>query len=183
MVIILEGNEGTFKSTIANKIIEMFPEEKFEYVHGSSFESATSPNEDLFKYHIGNIYNAIGKNVVMDRSYISNLVYADLYKYYSILQSHQVRVIQKLLQCCNTLVIYMHDNPKYICERIGIRGDDYIENKIEKFEEINDKYDEVLNKYDVCYTMIRCSDFTDNVLNNRVGKFINTVKSYAEKGL
>lgn len=90
-MIILEGNECCFKSTVASKL-----NEKLDYpiIKGSSFELAQCNNEELYKHFIEFAKN---KNVIMDRFIYSNQVYATLYKDYAILTDTQRKSIEEMV--------------------------------------------------------------------------------------
>jgi cytidylate kinase len=74
MLIILEGNECNFKSTVAEKLSNLIG---FNVVKGSSFEMSKTTNEELF-----NKFNQLSNlnRTIIDRFIYSNLVYASLYK-------------------------------------------------------------------------------------------------------
>lgn len=78
-MIILEGTDCRYKSTIADKLSK---ELGYPVIKGSSFELAKSGNEKLFEH-----FNKLADedNVIIDRYIYSNLVYAKKFKDYSIL--------------------------------------------------------------------------------------------------
>ncbi|MED4854876.1 hypothetical protein [Bacillus atrophaeus] len=121
-LIILEGADCCYKSTIATKLNK---ELGYPIIKGSSFELATSGNEKLFEH-----FNKIADedNIIIDRYIYSNFVYARKFKDYSILTEEQQRAIEDKIKM-KSKVVYLHADPKVIKERLSIRGDEYIEGK------------------------------------------------------
>ena len=134
-LIILEGNECNFKTTVAEKLSKKLG---WEVVKGSSFEMSQCNNEELYQKFID-----LTKldNVIIDRFTWSNLVYASLYEDFSIITLEQAKEIQRLI-VDKAYVVFLHADHEVLIERIGVRGDDYV--KTEKLESINKKYWEVI---------------------------------------
>jgi cytidylate kinase len=136
MLIILEGTDANFKSTIANKLHKLLG---FNIVKGSSFEMAKESNEKLFQRFVE---IAEMNNAIVDRYIYSNLTYAPLYKDFSVITTEQQYSIEDYLLHKNTLLVYLFADSKVIQKRLKERGDDYV--KTEEIKAINDKYEEVL---------------------------------------
>ncbi|MFP7694140.1 hypothetical protein ACLH26_15245 [Bacillus subtilis] len=134
-LIILEGPDCCFKSTVAAKLSKKL---KYPIIKGSSFELATSGNEKLFEH-----FNKLADedNVIIDRFVYSNLVYAKKFKNYSILTEQQLRIIEDKIKL-KAKVVYLHADPRVIKKRLSVRGDDYIEGK--DINSILDLYREVM---------------------------------------
>ena len=146
MVIILSGSECTLKSTLAKSLQERFSGRNFEIVRGSSFEIAKRSNKELFEFHLGICQDICsGRNIILDRFYLDNLVYASLYKGYSILSPEQVRVVENYIDTTNYALIYCYDTPENIFRRLSVRGDEYIKTRAE-LDAIDKRYREVLMK-------------------------------------
>ncbi|MEM5599348.1 hypothetical protein AAHB53_28775 [Niallia circulans] len=90
-MIILEGNECCFKSTVASKLSE---KSGYPIIKGSSFELSQCTNKELYEHFIN---FSINDNVIMDRFIYSNQVYATLYKDFAILTNDQRKHIEKLV--------------------------------------------------------------------------------------
>ncbi|WP_316274498.1 AAA family ATPase [Bacillus halotolerans] len=135
-LIILEGPDCCFKSTVAAKLSK---ELKYPIIKGSSFELATSGNEKLFE-HFNKL--AAEDNVIIDRFVYSNLVYAAKFKDYSIITEEQQRAIEEKIRH-KAKVIYLHADPKVIKKRLIDRGDEYIVN--EDIEPILELYNQVID--------------------------------------
>lgn len=121
-MIILEGTDCCYKSTIADKLSK---ELGYPVIKGSSFELAKSGNEKLFEH-----FNKLADedNVIIDRYIYSNLVYAKKFKDYSILTEEQQRTIEEKIRD-KAKVIYLHADPKVIKQRLLERGDEYIKDR------------------------------------------------------
>ncbi|MCY8513740.1 deoxynucleoside kinase [Bacillus atrophaeus] len=135
-LIILEGPDCCFKSTVAEKLSK---ELKYPIIKGSSFELATSGNEKLFEH-----FNKLADedNVIIDRFIYSNLVYARKFKDYSILTEQQLRIIENKIKM-KAKVVYLHADPKIIQQRLIERGDEYIVD--EDIEPVLDLYNKVID--------------------------------------
>lgn len=118
-MIILEGNECTYKTTVAKKLSERLD---IPILKGSSFELSRSTNEGLYKHFKG---IAALNNIIIDRFIYSNKVYATLYKDYAILTEKQRKIIEELLKNKAT-VYYLNADTDTIKKRMSFRGDDYI---------------------------------------------------------
>ncbi|MEC1408837.1 hypothetical protein [Bacillus halotolerans] len=134
-LIILEGPDCCFKSTVAAKLSK---ELKYPIIKGSSFELATSGNEKLFEH-----FNKLADedNVIIDRFVYSNLVYAKQFKDYSIITEQQLRFIEDKIKA-KARVVYLYADPSVIKKRLSVRGDEYIEGK--DINSILDLYREVM---------------------------------------
>lgn len=134
-MIILEGNEANFKTTIANKLYEKL---NIPIIKGSTFEYAANGNEELY-----NRMNELAKldNVILDRFIYSNLVYAELYDDFSILNSDQVKKIESQIKD-KVFLIYLHAPTETLIKRVEERGDEYV--TTDRLDGINLKYKQVM---------------------------------------
>ena len=123
MLIILEGNECNFKTTVAEKLSK---ELNLQVVKGSSFENAQCSNEELYGHFLK---LSEMDNVIIDRSWISNYVYATLYKDYAILTPEQRLEIEQRVYD-KTLLVYLYADEETIKSRLRERGDEYVEEKM-----------------------------------------------------
>lgn len=135
-MIILEGNETNFKSTIAEKLHSKLG---YEVVKGSSFEFATNGNDVLNKRMIS---FAEMDNIILDRFIYSNLVYASLKKDYSILTQEQVQNIENMIRD-KAIIVYLHAPSEVLVQRLEERGDEYI--KSDELKGINEVYEQVMS--------------------------------------
>ncbi|GLO66224.1 nucleoside/nucleotide kinase family protein [Oceanobacillus kimchii] len=146
--IIIEGIDGSGKTTAIN-LLQEFLEKPI--VKGSDFSHAAQGNTYL--------YNKFFKlteldNTIFDRSHISNLVYASIYKNYAILNDEQVSKIETRLKN-KSIAFYLSADLDIIEKRIISRGDAYV--KADKLEEIRNKYEDVLNDSNLDFIKINTS--------------------------
>lgn len=121
MNIVLCGSDGTFKTTIANKLSSKL---NLPINKGSSFELSTGSNKELFEFSKGVI--ADKKYQITDRFIYSNRVYATLYPEYTVLTDTQREKIENKIKKTGSIVIYLVASPDIIINRIKERGDEYI---------------------------------------------------------
>lgn len=131
MLIILEGNECCFKTTIAEKLSKKL---NIPVVKGSSFEFSQCTNEQLFER-----FKELCEldNVIIDRFIYSNRVYATLYEDFAILTDEQRKQIEELIHK-KAKVYYLYADEKIIKQRISQRGDDYV--NLDMVGKINKEY-------------------------------------------
>lgn len=137
MLLILEGNECCFKTTVAEKLSQQL---NIPVVKGSTFEFSKCTNEELFER-----FKQLSEldNVIIDRFIYSNRVYATLYEDYAILTAQQRLEIEQLIKCKAT-VYYLFADDKIIESRIKQRGDDYV--VPEMVGKINNTYDSTMSE-------------------------------------
>jgi len=140
MLVILEGVDGTFKSTVALGLSDNIG---LPVVRGSSFESAKQPNKELFRWYLEKI--AGGESIIFDRYVYSNRVYAQLYRGYSIISVEQLKLLEQIIQQLHdyVLIVYLTGEEDDIGQRLNVRGDNYI--KRNEIKSIMRRYEDVLN--------------------------------------
>lgn len=148
--IILFGNELNFKTTIANKLNDKL--DNYNIVKGSSFELAKLSQDKIFAHFLD---LALKDNLIIDRYIWCNLVYADIYNDYSMINDKQRNMIESLLELFNAKIYYLYTDIDTLKERFNKRGDNYVD--IDKLELINNKYEEVLSKTNLTYKWIDTS--------------------------
>lgn len=135
-VIIVEGCDCSGKTTL---IKELHDKTGFEVVKGSDFKMAENGIEHMYNYMI-DVFSK-KENIILDRSFISNMVYAPLFDKNSLTYLQISNLIKKAMG--KSFTIYLHSSPETIKERLIIRGDDYI--KVENIEDIIESYDKTIN--------------------------------------
>lgn len=158
-MIILEGNECCFKSTVANKLNEKLG---YPIIKGSSFELAQCNNQELYRHFIEFAKN---NNVIMDRFIYSNQVYATLYKDYAILTDNQRKRIEELV-FDKAKVYYLYASDETIQSRIKERGDEYVE--LEMVSKINDLYEPVMFQSGLKLKMFDTSVMTSDEIVEKI---------------
>lgn len=137
MNILIEGSDGAGKTTTIDILKEVLD---MPVVKGSTFEHAAHGNEFLFNkfYSFTDL-----DNYIFDRTHISNRVYAQLYKDYSILTPEQMKLAEEKLKP-KSLLFYLFADLDVVIERVSNRGDDYVE--LDMIKKIRDKYEKVLSE-------------------------------------
>ncbi|MGG0308252.1 deoxynucleoside kinase [Priestia megaterium] len=136
-IFITEGCDGVGKTTLAEALSAKL---YMPILKGSSFEASTSGNEVLFNSFMKFVNM---DDIIIDRYTYSNLVYATLYKDYSIITYEQLEHIEELIKD-KAVLVYLHTDAEVIKSRINSRGDDYV--KVDMVESILNEYDKVLSK-------------------------------------
>lgn len=134
MAIILEGCDCTGKTTFAKKLAE---KTGFEIVKGSSFEISKLGADGMYQFMFDLLKR---KDVIIDRLYLSNLIYGAKYDY-PMMTEEQYASLSDMTNLFS-LVVYLYAPVSVIQHRMLKRGDDMIE--IEDIEDILNRYNEAL---------------------------------------
>lgn len=134
MILILEGCDCSGKDTLAEALAE---KTGFEIVRGSSFEIASKGTDYMFDYMMDLLDR---KNIIINRFYLSNYVYGNIYNYPTMSYKQFVELSNKADK--KALSIYLTALIIDIKSRMNNRGDEYI--KIEEIESILNGYSEAL---------------------------------------
>ncbi|AVM24240.1 AAA family ATPase [Bacillus pumilus] len=137
MIIILEGCDCCYKSTVAKQLSKKLD---YKILRGSSFELAKGSQGSLYDYCFELTKH---EKIIIDRYIYSNLVYATTFPGHAKLSEEQVSIIEnKLLG--KAKLIYLYARPEAIKERILSRGDDQVNTK--DVEPIVKLYNDVIPK-------------------------------------
>lgn len=132
--IIIDGCDCAGKSTLGQKLAE---KTGYEIVKGSSFEISQLGVDGMFNY----MMKLLDKdNIIIDRFYLSNFVYGNLYDYPTMTGNQFAQLAEKAER--KALTIYVQAPESVIKSRMIKRGDDMI--KVDEIERILCKYDEAL---------------------------------------
>jgi thymidylate kinase len=137
MVIILEGCDCVGKTTFAE---ELARQTGYEVIKGSSFEISQLGADGMYK-HMSDLLDR--DNIIIDRFYLSNYVYGNLYNYptMSDLQFEKLAIKTDF----SALTIYLTASEDTIKYRMSNRGDDMI--KTDEVTKILGKYEEGIRNY------------------------------------
>ncbi len=147
-IIILEGSDCSGKSTFAQALAE---KTGYEIVKGSSFEISKQGAEKMFEYMMSLLER---DNIIIDRFYLSNYVYANLFDY-PLMDRYHFRELA-IATDCKALTVYLKAPVEALTKRMELRGDDDI-NPID-LERIVNKYQEVLNSKELSPKMLLTFD-------------------------
>lgn len=134
MIIILEGPDGSGKTTLANKIKD---QTGFMLLHRS--HQTDSNAESLFDEYAQVI--KAGKNCIMDRGWYSEMVYGPVMRGASAITYPQMYELERLLAKNGALIIHCTAPEATLWKRCLRRGEDYVTKK--------DTFHEICNGFDV----------------------------------
>lgn len=120
MIIIVEGPDGSGKTTLANKIAK---QNGYIMLHRSQPKTEEEKQNMMAEYL--QVIKA-GKNVVMDRCWYSEMVYGPIMRDASVITYPEMYELEKLLCKKGALLIYCTDKPEVLWKRCQERGEDYI---------------------------------------------------------
>jgi len=134
-IIIIEGCDCAGKSTIAELLSK---KTGYKIVKGSSFQISELGGDGMYD-HMSKLLDR--ENIIIDRFYMSNLVYGTLFDYPLMNYLQFDELADKTSK--NALMVYVTASEEKIKNRMMARGDDMI--KSENVRSILEKYDEVLS--------------------------------------
>lgn len=140
MLIIIEGTDCTYKSTVCNKLSEQL---NIPIIKGSSFEIATGTEQSMYEHF--KMISTSKQPMIVDRYLYSNLTYAPLYpKYTMISPEHAKEIEDDLNKRDDVHVFYLYAHVDALKQRMEERGDEMI--KSDELGAINKKYNQVLSE-------------------------------------
>lgn len=137
MIIIIEGPDGSGKTTLAEKISRMT---------GWPIEHRSKPNTPEEKARMMGEYLRVvrlGKNIIFDRCWYSEMVYGKTMRDRSYIDYPQMYELEKRALQHGALLIYCTGPKAALWKRATQRGEDYITSR-EKFDAICDEYDKLM---------------------------------------
>lgn len=137
MIIILEGPDGSGKTTLANQIAE---QTGYMLLHRSQ------PKTDEDKKRMMDEYLQVirtGKNCIFDRSWYSEMVYGPVMRDASVISYPQMYDLERSLTKRGAIIIYCTQTMETLWQRCGKRGEDYITD-IKTFSEICKGFDALM---------------------------------------
>ena len=134
MLIILEGNDATGKTQLAQ---ELEAEHGFIYYH---FGPPDDHPIDEWGGLIERYVPGVGVNVVMDRLHWGELVYAPHYRGKSQLDYPGFEWMERAIQARGGVTILCEGETEKILERVIALEDDYVEKNLEHLQMLSDLY-------------------------------------------
>jgi predicted ATPase len=152
-VIILEGPDGSGKTTLANHLVNCYG---FKYEHEKQ-PKATWTSRDLFSHYVQTLYRAqrARQPVVLDRHYLGETIYGPVMRNRSLLTAGQVILIERLVRAGGTRVIVCLPPWGTVVANWQAKQCDYV-TQPEKLRDIYERYlheftsshDQLLESYD-----------------------------------
>ena len=138
MIIIIEGPDGSGKTTLAEKLSK---QTKWPIVHRSQ------PKTEEEKACMMQSYLEVikqGKNCIFDRCWYSEMAYGPTMRDESVISYPEMYHLEKALAKHGAIIIYCTDKPDILWKRCQRRGEDYIKFKAD-FVDICEAYDDIMN--------------------------------------
>lgn len=132
MLIVLEGCDGTGKSTIAKVLNRILPDSQIVHC------TVDTPNDYRFFYNL--ISFGMSQNIILDRGMYGQFVYQD--KEDRKLSNKQLTSLEMEMLRSNAVVIHVTAEERAIVERLNSRS----EKTTLPIRTIMDKFDEVFSK-------------------------------------
>lgn len=149
LVIFIEGVDNTGKTTLANKLVEVFG---LDYKHNSK------PQTDDPYQEYSDMIDGIRKDTVIDRAYLSEYVYSKLWRGGCVITTKQFEELDLQCQLRFEHVILIHATAplevikeRCVTEKEQLLKLDQVSQCAEWFEEIIGRCNLVTLKYDSSY--------------------------------
>ena len=138
MIIIIEGPDGSGKTTLAEKISK---QTKYPIIHRSQPKT-----EEEKKLMMGEYLQTIrsGKNMIFDRCWYSEMAYGPVMRDDSVISYPEMYELEELLAKSGALIIYATGAKAALWQRCQKRGEDYITAR-DDFNAICDNFDKIMN--------------------------------------
>lgn len=152
MIFILEGPDGSGKTTLANQLSK---QTGYKVIH------RVQPKTDEEKTRMMNEYVRTirtRKNMIFDRSWYSEMVYGPVMRDASVIGYPQMYDIERQLMKAGAMIIYCTDSTEALWSRCQERGEDYIKDKA-TFNKICDGFDQLFSvPHYIPVVTYRCPD-------------------------
>lgn len=120
MIIIIEGPDGSGKTTLAEQLSK---QTGYPVVHRTQPKSEEEKKQMMQSY-IDTI--KAGRNCIFDRCWYSEMVYGPIMRDASVISYPEMYVIERMLAKKGALIIHCTDEPDVLWQRATKRGEDYI---------------------------------------------------------
>lgn len=135
-MIIIEGLDGVGKTTLVDFFVEQgMKKHHFEYDEN---------NMDLFTKYMNILKNNNTKKLVLDRSFISEMVYGPVLRNSCKLTLEQYKELLLLYKRFGTLIIYL-TSPKEVLLKRRVNDIKDYEMIDRYYEKLNNRYNEIMN--------------------------------------
>ena len=137
MIIIIEGNDGTGKSTLAENLANSLT--GYTIIHRTHLT-------DTPKSELAMIYRDLllkHTNIIFDRAWYSEMAYGPVFRGESCISIEDMYRLEELLHALGGFVVYCHSENAY--ERACERGEDYVQN-YDQWMRVNMNYNEIFKR-------------------------------------
>lgn len=138
MIIIIEGPDGSGKTTLAEKLHK---QTKYPIVHMSQPNS-----EEEKKLMLGEYLQTVrnGKNMIFDRCWYSEMVYGPIMRGGSAISYPDMYMLEEQLAKAGAIIIYATGPKAALWQRCQKRGEDYITARSD-FNAICENFDKIMS--------------------------------------
>lgn len=137
MIIIIEGPDGSGKTTLAN---QMSMQTGYPIMHRSKPETKEE-KEAMYKEYAA--LASSKRNIILDRCWYSEMVYGNVMRDESVIDFYEMYDLEQLVANGGGMVIYCTGQPHVLYKRAKQRGEDYITD-YEDFKAICSLYDSLM---------------------------------------
>lgn len=137
MVIIIEGPDGSGKTTLANMLST---QTGYPIIHNVQPKTPEEKAE-MWRSYIELIKS--GRNLILDRAWYSEMVYGPIMRGASALDYPLMYELERAVAKRGGMVIYCRDNPEVLWRRATKRGEDFVKD-YGTFVEICESFDDVM---------------------------------------
>lgn len=138
MLLILEGPDGSGKTSLANKLSK---QTGYNILHFSKPETEEEKDRMYEMYEELIVCN---RYAILDRSWYSEMVYGAVMRDSSYISFDEMYQLEQILADIGALIIYCTGPREVLWRRCTKRGEDYI-TSMNKFNQIYDKYEELMS--------------------------------------
>lgn len=138
MIIVIEGPDGSGKTTLANKIAQ---QTKYPIIHMTQPKSEEERDNMFADY--ANIIRT-HKNLILDRCWYSEMVYGPIKRDRSAISYPNMFSLEEMLAKQGAMIIYATGPKSVLWQRCCKRGEDYITSR-ETFNSICDEFDKLMS--------------------------------------
>ena len=138
MIIIIEGPDGSGKTSLAEKISK---QTKYPIIHRTQPKS-----EEEKKRMMGEYLQLIrsNKNCILDRCWYSEMAYGPVMRDASVLSYPQMYELEEMLAKTGAIIIYATGPKAALWQRCQRRGEDYVTSR-DNFNAICENFDAIMN--------------------------------------
>ena len=122
MIIIIEGPDGSGKTTLANTISR---QTGYPVIHRSQ-PKTEEEKKLMMQEYVDTIKR--GTNAIFDRCWYSEMVYGPIMRDASVISYPEMYELERMLAKHGAIVIHCTDKPEVLWRRATRRGEDYITN-------------------------------------------------------
>lgn len=154
MIIIIEGPDGSGKTTLANQLSK---QTGYKVIH--RVQPKTDEEKQIMMCEYLQTIRS-GKNMIFDRCWYSEMVYGQIMRDDSVISYPQMYELERLLTKNGAMIIYCTDSKPILWSRCLERGEEYITNR-ETFDKIWEGYKQLFS----CPHLVPVVEYRCPILN------------------